>query len=98
MWHAGLPRCERSLEMPEVDPGLETSLRSFLNEIKAQPLPRPLANFEPAGVRPRRKALNLFAGAAGVAVIAASVAVFAFELNGHHRSEEHTSELQSPCN
>jgi hypothetical protein len=72
--------------MPEVDPGLETSLRSFLNEIKAQPLPRPLADFEPAGVRPRRKALNLFAGAAGVAVIAAGVAVFALELNGHHAS------------
>lgn len=70
--------------MPEVDPGLEIGLRSFLNEIKAQPVPRPLADFEPAGVRPRRKALNLFAGAAGVAVIAAGVAVFAVELNGHH--------------
>jgi hypothetical protein len=47
--------------MPEVDPGLETRLRTFLNEIKAQPLPRRVAGFEPASVRPRRKTLNLFA-------------------------------------
>lgn len=30
--------------------------------------------------------LNLFAGAAGIAVVAAGVAVFAIELNGHHDS------------
>jgi hypothetical protein len=81
--------------MPEVDSGLETSLRSFLNEIKAQPLPRPLAGFDAANVRPRRKGLNLFAATAGVAVIAAGVAVFAVELNGHHNTGSPTPGGQS---
>jgi hypothetical protein len=81
--------------MSEVDPGLETNLRSFLNEIKVQPLPRTLAEFGPSGLRPRRKVVNLFAGLLGGAVIAASVAVFAFELTGHHNNGSPVSGGQS---
>src|ERR1700683_1238800 len=84
MWLEVLPRCARSSRMSEVDPGLETSLRSFLNEIKVQPLPRTLAEFGPSGLRPRRRMLNLFAGAAGIAIVATTVTVFAFELTSHH--------------
>jgi hypothetical protein len=36
------------------------------------------------GLRPGRKALHLFAGAAGLAIVAASVAGLAIELSGHH--------------
>jgi hypothetical protein len=81
--------------MSHVDDGLEASLRSFLNEIKAQPLPRPLAEFDPSGLRLRRRMVNLFAGLIGAAVIAASVAVFAFELTGHHNSGPSTPVGQS---
>ena len=70
--------------MPDVDSRLDRRLRSFLNEIKAQPLPQQLADFKPATVRSRRKVLNLLAGTVAVAVIAATVMVFAIELNGHH--------------
>ena len=70
--------------MPDVDSGLEARLRSFLDEVKAQPLPHELTDFMPATVRSGRKMLNVLAGAVAVAVVAASVAVFAIELSGHH--------------
>jgi hypothetical protein len=69
--------------MPDVDSRLDRELRSFLDEIKAQPLPQPLADFHPATVRSGRKVLNVLAGTVAVAVIAATVTVFAIELNGH---------------
>jgi hypothetical protein len=70
--------------MPDVDSRLDHRLRSFLAEIKAQPLPQQLADFKPATVRSGRKVLNVLTGTVAVAVIAASVTVFAIELNGHH--------------
>lgn len=70
--------------MPDVDSRLDRELRLFLDEIKAQPLPQQLADFKPATVRSGRKVLNVLAGTVAVAVIAATVTVFAIELNGHH--------------
>jgi hypothetical protein len=70
--------------MPDVDSRLDRRLRVFLDEIKAQPLPRQLADFKPATVRSGRKVLNVLAGTVAVAVIAATATVFAIELNGHH--------------
>ena len=84
MWHVGWQPCERSLEMPDVHSLLDRRLRSFLDEIKAQPLPHQLADFKPATVRSGRKVLNVLAGTVAVAVIAATATVFAIELNGHH--------------
>ncbi len=70
--------------MPDVHSLLDRRLRSFLDEIKAQPLPHQLADFKPATVRSGRKVLNVLAGTVAVAVIAATATVFAIELNGHH--------------
>jgi hypothetical protein len=70
--------------MPDVHSPLDRRLRSFLDEIKAQPLPQQLADFKPATVRSGRKVLNVLAGTVAVAVIAATATVFAIELNGHH--------------
>ena len=81
--------------MREVDSGLEGRLRSFLDEVKAQPVPQQLADFVPATVRSGRKVLNVLAGAIAVAVVAASVAVFAIELSGHHAAS-HRFQLANP--
>jgi hypothetical protein len=70
--------------MPDVDSRLDRKLLLFLDEIKAQPLPQQLADFKPATVRSGRRVLNILAGTAAAAVIAATVTVFAIELNGHH--------------
>src|SRR5580700_11433339 len=83
MSHVGLQPCERSSVMPDVDSGLDRRLQRFLDEIKAQPLPQQLADFDPASVRSRRTVLNVVAGAVAVAVIAATATVFAVELHGH---------------
>jgi hypothetical protein len=70
--------------MSDVDSRLDGRLRSFLDDIKEQPLPQQLADFVPATVRSGRKVLNILAGTVAVAVVAATVTVFAVELNGHH--------------
>jgi len=69
--------------MSDVDSRLEGRLRSFLDEVKAQPVPPQVADFAPATVRSGRKVLNVLAGTVAVAVVTATVAVFAIELNGH---------------
>ena len=70
--------------MPDIDSPLDTRLQSFFAEIKGQGLPSQITSFNPATAHAGRRMLNLFAGAAGIAVVAASVAAFAVELNGHH--------------
>jgi hypothetical protein len=70
--------------MPDVDSRLEGRLRSFLDEVKAHPLPPQLADFTPATVRSGRKVLNVLAGTVAVAVVAATSAVFAIDLHGRH--------------
>ena len=73
--------------MPDVDSRLDHRLRSFLDGIKAQPLPPQLAEFTPATVRSGRTVLNVLGGTVAVAVIAATVMVFAIELNGHRGAD-----------
>ncbi|HEY6468599.1 MAG TPA: hypothetical protein VI434_02420 [Candidatus Dormibacteraeota bacterium] len=69
--------------MLDVDDRLESDLRSFLDAIKAEPLPRQLAEFRPATVRSKNRLLHRFVGAVGIAVVAAAVVLFAIELTGH---------------
>jgi hypothetical protein len=70
--------------MLDIDPGLDTRLRAFFDQIEGTEIPSRLAVFEPATNPKGRRAVNLFAGAAGVAAIAVGVAVFAIDLNSHH--------------
>jgi hypothetical protein len=50
--------------MSDVDSRLEGRLRSFLEEIEAQPLPPQLAHFTPATVRSEQRVLNAARGPA----------------------------------
>jgi hypothetical protein len=70
--------------MPDIDSPLDTRLQSFFEDIKRQGLPSQLADFKPATAGAGQRMLNLFAGAAAIAFVAAGVALFAVELNGHH--------------
>jgi hypothetical protein len=70
--------------MSDVDSRLDRRLHVFLEGIKAQPVPQQLVDFKPATVRSGRRGLNFLAGAVAACVIAATVTMFAIELNGHH--------------
>jgi hypothetical protein len=70
--------------MIEIDPRLESKLRSKYERIEAEDAPPRLMTFDPEADRSRRRTLNLVAGAVGLAVIAAGVAVFAAELHGRY--------------
>jgi hypothetical protein len=70
--------------MLDLDPRMETRLRSFYEHIEEQTPPRDLTAFVAQPVRPRRRTLPLLAGVAGVAVVAAGVGLFVTELSGHH--------------
>jgi hypothetical protein len=72
--------------MIEIDPRLESKLRSKYERIEAEDPPLRLMTFDPEADRSRRRTLNLVAGAVGLAVIAAGAAVFAAELNGRHEA------------
>jgi hypothetical protein len=70
--------------MLDVDSRLDSRLRSFYEHIEQQSPRHDIA----AAVAPlghhRRRTLNLLAGVAGVALVAAGVAAFAAELSSHH--------------
>ncbi len=70
--------------MIEIDPDLESKLRSKYERIEEEDLPPRLMAFDPEAVRSRRRTSNLVAAAVGLAVIAAGVAVFAAELTARH--------------
>jgi hypothetical protein len=69
--------------MLEIDPRLHSELRAKYERIEAESPPQTLMAFDPAAKRPHRRTLNLFAAAAGFAVVAAGIAVLAIGLNGH---------------
>jgi hypothetical protein len=72
--------------MIDIDPRLDSKLRSKYDRIEAESLPPALANFDPAVASPRRRGLNLMTGIAAVAVVAAGLATFALEVSGHLHS------------
>ncbi len=70
--------------MLDLEPRLETRLRSFYEHIEQQGPARDVGAFVALPVRPRRRPLPLLAAVAGVAVVAAGVGLFVTELSGHH--------------
>jgi hypothetical protein len=80
--------------MLEIDPGLDSKLRTLYEHIEAQGASHALAGFEAPRTRPRRRTLNLIAAVVGVAVLAAAIVVFATELAS--RQPEHPAPAASP--
>jgi hypothetical protein len=70
--------------MLDIDPRLEARLRSFYAHIEQHSPRHDIAAVEALLGRKRRRTLNLLAGVAGVAVVAAGIAAFATELSSHH--------------
>jgi hypothetical protein len=70
--------------MIDIDSELDTRLRSFYEHIEEQQPSRGFESFDSPRRSPRRRTLNLVAGVAGVAIVAAGVSVFATELAGRH--------------
>lgn len=70
--------------MVDIDPGLDTKLRAFFDYIEASPPPPALADVASPAPSRRRRTINLVAGLAAVAVVVASMTLFAVELGNHH--------------
>ncbi len=73
--------------MLDLEPRLDSRLRSFYEHIEAQTPPRSVTSFEGSLRHTRRRTLNLVAAVAGVAVVAAGLGVFGAELAGHHSAK-----------
>jgi hypothetical protein len=69
--------------MVDVDPGLDTKLRAFFDHIEASTPPSALADITTSTPTRRRRTINVVAGLAAVAVVAASITLFAVELGTH---------------
>src|ERR1700689_5154773 len=69
--------------MIDIDSELDARLRSFYERIEEQQPSRGFESFETRRSRPHRRALNLMAGVAGVAVVAGGIGVFAAQIAGH---------------
>ena len=69
--------------MVDVDPGLDTKLRAFFEHIEASTPPSALADITTSTPTRRRRTINVVAGLAAVAVVAASITLFAVELGTH---------------
>ncbi len=80
--------------MLDIDPGLDTKLRTLYEHIEAQRPSDALRSFAPPPSRARRRALNRTAAVVGVAVLAAAIVVFATELA--HRGAEHPAPAATP--
>jgi hypothetical protein len=73
--------------MLDIDSRLDSRLRSFYEHIEQQSPRHDIAAVEAPLGHARRRTLNLLAGVAGVAVVAAGIAAFAAELSSHHGSK-----------
>jgi hypothetical protein len=82
--------------MLDIDPRLETRLRSFYEHIEQQGPTRDVEAFVALPLRPRRRTFPLLAGVAGVAVVAAGVGLFVTELSGHHAVKPPAPAAHSP--
>jgi hypothetical protein len=70
--------------MLDVDPALDARLGAFFEHIEASLLPSALTDIATPAPSPRRRTINLVAGLAAIALVAASVTLFAVELSNHH--------------
>ena len=73
--------------MIDIDPRLDSRLRSFYEHIEDERPRRGFESFEVTRPRPHLRALHFVAGMAGVAIVAAGVGVFATELAGRHNGK-----------
>ena len=80
--------------MIDIESRLDDRLRSFYEHIEEQSTPRGFASFEAPRHSPRRRALHFVAGAAGIAVVAAGIGVFAKQLASHHNVKPPTAALR----
>ncbi len=81
--------------MIDIDSELDARLRSFYEHIEEQRPSRGFESFEIPSRRPHRRTLNLVAGVAGVAIVAAGVSVFATELASRHGAKPPAPATQS---
>jgi hypothetical protein len=69
--------------MIDIGPRLDSRLRDKFTRIDAQAPPQRLLDFQAPASRRRHRSLNVIAGVAAVAVVAAGAVVFAIELGSH---------------
>ncbi|HEX4864300.1 MAG TPA: hypothetical protein VFV02_09520 [Acidimicrobiales bacterium] len=69
--------------MIDIGPRLDSRLRDKFDRIDAETPPERLMSFQPTAARRRHGSLNVIAGVAAIAVVAAGVAASALELRGH---------------
>jgi len=72
--------------MIDLEPRLDSELRSEYERLEAESAPVWLVNFDPRTERRRHRALSILAGVVSLAVIAAGLATFGIELSSHLRS------------
>ncbi len=70
--------------MLDIDSGLDSKLQAFFDYIEASPPPPALADITTPAPSRRRRTINLVAGLAAVAVVAASITLFAVGLGNRH--------------
>lgn len=70
--------------MIDIDPRLDSRLRSFYEHIETQLPSHGFEGVDAPRRRPHRRTLNVVAGVAGIAMVAAGISVFAAELAGRH--------------
>ena len=80
--------------MLDIDPGLDSKLRTLYEHIEAQTPSDALQGFAPPLGHARRRTLNLVAAVVGIAVVVAAVALFATELA--HRGAKAPAPAISP--
>jgi hypothetical protein len=82
--------------MVDSDPGLDSKLRAFFEQIEASAPPSGLTDIDVAPRDRPRRMLNMFAAVAAAAVVAASVAVFALVLRSRDQASPAPAVTSAP--
>jgi hypothetical protein len=82
--------------MLDIDSELDLKLEALFEHIKASPPPPTLVDITTPAPSRKRRTLSVAAGLAAVAVVAASVTLFAVELGNHHGPAAQSPAAQSP--
>jgi hypothetical protein len=82
--------------MLDIDPGLDTKLRAFFEQVEASAPPSGLTDIKVVMPDRRRRTLNLIAGVAAAALVAASVTVLALELRSHDKASPTPAGTSAP--